>query len=376
MATVGAVEVAIVGGGIIGCAIAYELARRGVSVALVERGQVGGEASGTSAGIISPPSSLATPAEKARLTAQSVLAYPAFIEQLGEETGLDTGWRMRGELMVAFGEADRAGLLRVADMQEGLGFQVEWLDGQAARELEPVLSEQVVGGALVREGGSLFSDQLTRAIAEAARRHGARIVESTPVLEVLTEGERARGLRLSSGELAAGQVVLAAGAWTAGFGLQLGRPLPTVPVKGQMLAIAGAPLLPQRIIGRYGGGYLVPRPDGTVAVGATREWVEFDKRLSARNVARNLELARQVGPALLDGEITSMWAGLRPGSQDEQPLMGQVAGYQGLWVATGHFHTGIQLAVVTAELMASSILAGAPAPQLAPFDPARFQDAG
>ncbi|HEU5422607.1 MAG TPA: FAD-dependent oxidoreductase, partial [Nitrolancea sp.] len=182
MATVGAVEVAIVGGGIIGCAIAYELARRGVSVALVERGQVGGEASGTSAGIISPPSSLATPAEKARLTAQSVLAYPAFIEQLGEETGLDTGWRMRGELMVAFGEADRAGLLRVADMQEGLGFQVEWLDGQAARELEPVLPEQVVGGALVREGGSLFSDQLTRAIAEAARRHGARVIESTLVL--------------------------------------------------------------------------------------------------------------------------------------------------------------------------------------------------
>ncbi|HET7037321.1 MAG TPA: glycine oxidase ThiO [Thermomicrobiaceae bacterium] len=372
------VEVAIAGGGIIGCAIAYELARRGVSVAVVERGQVGHEASGASAGIISPPSALDTPPEKARLTARSVLAYPAYIERLQEETGADSGWRMRGELTVALGEADRAELLRVADMQEGLGFQVEWLDGQAARELEPVLSEQVLGGALVREGGSLFSAQLTRAIAEAARRHGARIIEATPVLEVLTEGERGqvRGLRLSSGELPAGQVVLAAGAWTAGFGLQLGRPLPTVPVKGQMLAIAGAPLMPRRIIGRYGSGHLVPRPDGTVAVGATKEWVEFDKRLSPRNVAWSLELLRQVAPALLEGEIISLWAGLRPGSRDEQPLMGAVPGYQGLWVATGHFQTGIQLAVITAELMAGSIVAGASDPQLAPFSPARFQDAG
>jgi glycine oxidase len=367
-----AVEVAIVGGGIVGCGIAYELARRGASVAVVERGQIGREASGAAAGIISPPSSLDTPPAKARLTARSLLAYPDYIARLQEETGAEIGWKLRGELTVALSETDRDELRQVADLQESLGFHVEWLDAEAARELEPVLPESVLGGALVREGGSLFTYQLTRAVAEAARLRGARLIEATPVLEVLTEGDRARGLRLAEGVLPAEQVVLAAGAWTAAFGLQLGTPLPTVPVKGQMLAIAGAPLMPRRIIGRYGSGHLVPRPDGTVAVGATKEHVAFDRRLSPRNVAWCLELLRQIGPSLLDGEITAMWTGLRPGTPDELPLMGLVPGYERLWVASGHYQTGIQQAVATAELMADAIISGRVDPAMADFSPSRF----
>jgi glycine oxidase len=365
-------DVAIIGGGIIGCALAYELARNGLRVTVIERGTIGREASGASAGIISPPSSIDTPRPKAELTADSILAYPRFIERIEDGTGNRTGFLLRGELTVALTEDEAADLKALADWQEGLGFHVEWLDGPGARSLEPILPESVLGGVLIREAASVFSYDLTRVTALAARRLGAEIIEHTPALGVAMENGRAIGVRLLDGLLPAGQVVLAAGAWTAQLALDLGTPIPTLPSKGQLLAIAGAPIMPRRIIGRYGGGHLVPRTDGTVAVGATKERVGFDKRVVARNTQWCLNLAAELAPSLLDGEVTAMWTGLRPGSADDQPIMGRVPGHDRLWVATGHYHTGIQMAVITADLMASSIIMGSPDPRLQSFSPARF----
>jgi glycine oxidase len=225
---------------------------------------------------------------------------------------------------------------------------------------------------LIREAASVFSYDLTRVTALAARRLGVQIVEHTPAIGIALENGRASGVRLLDGVLPAEHVVLAAGAWTAQLALDLGSPIPTVPSKGQLIAIAGAPNMPRRILGRYGGGHIVPRIDGTVAVGATRERVGFDKRVVAHNTRWCLDLAAELAPSLLDGEITSMWTGLRPGSPDDQPIMGRVPGYERLWVATGHYHTGIQMAVITADLMASSIIMGAPDPRLQAFSPARF----
>ena len=365
-------DVAIVGGGIIGCSLAYELARNGLKVMVFERGAVGREASGAAAGIISPPSSTDNPRVKAELTADSILAYPTFIERIEASTGSRTGFHLRGELTVALDESEVPELQLLADWQEGLGFHVDWLDGSACRDLEPVLPESVLGGVLVREAASVFTYDLTRVTAEAAVRSGARIVEHTPVVGVSVDRGRAVGVRLPDGFVPAGQVVLAAGAWTAQLAGDIGHDVPTFPSKGQMLAIAGAPLMPYRIIGRYGGGHLVPRTDGTVAVGATKERVGFDKRVVASNTQWCLDLATELAPSLLQGEITSMWTGLRPGSADDQPIMGRVPDVDGLWVATGHYQTGIQMAVITADLMASSILVGSPDPRLEAFRLSRF----
>ncbi len=370
----GSPDVAIVGGGIIGCAIAYELGRNGLSVIVVERGSVGREASGAAAGIISPPSSIDTPRVKAELTADSILAYPAFVDRIEEVTGSRTGFLLRGELTVALDEDEAAELRVLADWQEGLGFHVQWLDGDEVRRLESVLPERVLGGVLVHEAASVFTYDLTRVTAEAARATGVQIIEHTPVTGIRLAGGRAVGVETANGLLAAGQVVLAAGAWTSQLAGPLGATIPTLPSKGQMLAIAGAPLMPHRIIGRFGGGHLVPRTDGTVAVGATKERVGFDKRLVARNTQWCLDLAAELAPSLLDGEITSMWTGLRPGSADDQPIMGRVPGVDNLWVATGHYQTGIQMAVITADLMSSSILVGSPDPRLEAFRPSRFDD--
>ncbi|MGA7671988.1 MAG: glycine oxidase ThiO [Nitrolancea sp.] len=365
-------DIAIVGGGIIGCSLAYQLARNGLSVMVFERGSVGREASGAAAGIISPPSSTDTPRVKAELTADSILAYPNFIERIETATGSRTGFQIRGELTVALDESEISELQLLADWQSGLGFHVDWLDGHGARELEPVLSETVLGGVLVHEAASVFTYDLTRVTAEAAIRSGARIVQHTPVVGLAIEHGRAIGVRLTDGFLPAGQVVLAAGAWTAQLAGDAARIIPTFPSKGQMLAIAGAPMMPYRIIGRYGGGHLVPRTDGTVAVGATKERVGFDKRIVASNTQWCLDLAAELAPTLLHGEITSMWTGLRPGSADDQPIMGRVPEVDGLWVATGHYQTGIQMAVITADLLASSILVGSSDPRLEAFRPSRF----
>ncbi len=365
-------DIAIVGGGIIGCSLAYELARNGLSVMIIERGAVGREASGAAAGIISPPSSTDTLRVKAELTADSILAYPNFIERIESATGSRTGFQLRGELTVALHESEIPELQLLADWQSGLGFHVDWLDGPAARELEPSLSENVLGGVLVREAASVFTYDLTRVTAEAAARAGARIVEHTPVVGITVERGRAVGVRVTEGFVPAGQVVLAAGAWTAQVAGDTARIIPTFPSKGQMLAIAGAPRMPYRIIGRFGGGHLVPRTDGTVAVGATKERVGFDKRIVASNTQWCLDLATELAPTLLHGEITSMWTGLRPGSADDQPIMGRVPDVDGLWVATGHYQTGIQMAVITADLLASSILVGSSDPRIEAFSVSRF----
>lgn len=366
-------DVAVIGGGIIGCSIAYELGRNDLSVVVIERGAVGREASGAAAGIISPPSSLDTPRVKSELTADSILAYPDFIERIEELTGSRTGFQQRGEITVALNETEAHDLKLLADWQAELGFHVDWLDRDDAREFEPALPDSVLGGVLVREAASVFSYDLTRVTAEAAVKTGVTIIDHTPVSGVAIDRARVVGVKLPDGILPAGQVVLAAGAWTAQLAGELGVSVPTVPSKGQMLAIADAPVMPYCIIGRYGGGHLVPRTDGTVAVGATKERVGFDKRVVARNTHWCLELAADLAPALLEGEITSMWTGLRPGSADDQPIMGRVPGIDGLWVATGHYQTGIQMAVITADLMASSILVGSTDPRLEAFKPSRFR---
>ncbi|HEX3722288.1 MAG TPA: FAD-dependent oxidoreductase [Nitrolancea sp.] len=365
-------DIAIIGGGIIGCALAYELARNGLRVTVIERGAIGREASGASAGIISPPSAIDTPRPKAELTADSILAYPKFIERIEDGSGSRTGFLLRGELTVALTEEEAADLKALAAWQKGLRFHVEWLDGPGSRSLEPILPESVLGGVLVREAASVFSYDLTRVTALAARRLGVQIIEHTPAIGIAIEHGRANGVRLFDGLLPAGQVVLAAGAWSAQLASDLGSPIPTVPSKGQLIAIAGAPHMPRRILGRYGGGHIVPRTDGTVAVGATKERVGFDRRVVARNTQWCLDLASELAPSLLDGEVTSMWTGLRPGTPDDQPIIGRIPGYDGLWVATGHYHTGIQMAVITADLMSSSIIMGSPDPRLQSFSPARF----
>lgn len=365
-------DVAIVGGGVIGCVIALRLAQAGAAVTLVERGAIGREASGASAGLISPPKpGLPGGMARARLEARSFGMYPALLAELAGATDVDVAYVAGGRLSVALSEAEEAALRETLDWQRGLGFDVDWRDGDAARRMVPALAPTIWGALWCAAAGSVRAAGLTLALARAAAAHGATIREGTPIEGFLRAGRRVAGVRTRGGDIHAGETVLAAGAWTAGLGELLDLTLPTRPVRGQMLALAGAvPPLRHAVAGA--GGFLIPRADRTIAVAATVEEAGFDTRVTPDGLIWLATLIRTLAPNYADALVVATWAGLRPATADDLPLMGRAPGVAGLWVAAGHMRDGILWAPVVGELMAAAILGGTPDPALALFDPGRF----
>ncbi|MCA9880965.1 MAG: FAD-dependent oxidoreductase [Thermomicrobiales bacterium] len=347
----------IVGGGIIGSGTAYELARRGMPVTLVERGRIGGEASWASAGIISLPHRPWQLPERVELGRLSLEAYPALVETLEEMTGIGIDYRRPGEWAVAVDEEHALEEDAVATWQRSLGLDVEDVSPGEARRREPALPDTLLRARFHPGVGSLSVHRLSQALAAAARQLGATVLEETPVGGILREGERVTGVRLQDRDLRADTTVLASGAWTRLLGDTIGVTLPTLPVKGQLIAFANAPLRPARVISGH-GGYVRPRPDGSTMVAATEEYIGFDRRVTGDGVAWLLSLARTLCPVLLEGEIAETWTGLRPGSETNDPLIGPVPGHEGLWVSAGHFRTGAKEGPATATLVAEALTTG------------------
>lgn len=368
MAGSGAGNVVIAGGGVIGSGIAFELAKRGVPVTLVERGRVGGEASWASAGVISLPSRPWVKPERVELGRISLEHFPGLVAELEERTGLAIDYRRPGEWVVAVDD-DRAAAERdVSTWQRGMGLDVEDVPPHAARQTEPALPDSLVAAWFHPNVGSLSVYRLTQALAAAARQLGATVLEETPVGGLLREGDRVTGVRLQDRDIRADTTLLATGAWTRLLGDSLGVVLPTKPVKGQLIAYANAPLRPSCVISGH-GGYVRPRPDGTTMVAATEEDVGFDRRVTGDGVAWLLELTRTICPILLQGEVAETWTGLRPGSDTDNPLIGPVPGLEGLWVSAGHFRTGAKEAPATAMLVAEALTTGEIPPLLEAFFP-------
>ena len=361
-------SVVIVGGGIIGSGIAYELARRGMPVTLVERGRIGGEASWASAGSISLPHRPWQLPERVELGRISLEVYPALVETLEEMTGIGIDYRRPGEWAVAVDEAHAQEEDAVAEWQRGLGLDVEDVTPEEARKREPALPETLLRARFHPGVGSLSVHRLSQALADAARQLGATVLEETPVGGIVREGDRVTGVRLQDRYLHADVTLLASGAWTRLLGDTVGVTLPTLPVKGQLIAFANAPLRPARVISGH-GGYVRPRPDGTTMVAATEEYNGFDRRITGDGVAWLLQLAQTLCPVLLQGEIAETWTGLRPGSETNDPLIGPVPGYDGLWVSAGHFRTGAKEGPGTAILVAEALTTGTIPALLGAFAP-------
>jgi glycine oxidase len=365
----GAGSVVIAGGGVIGSGIAFELARRGVPVTLVERGRIGGEASWASAGIVSLPSRPWMKPERVELGRISLERYPALVAELEERTGLAIDYRRPGEWVIAVDEEHAEAERVVASWQRDMGLDVADVSPAVARQTEPALPDSLVAAWFHPNVGSLSVYRLTQALAMAARQLGATVLEETPVGGLLREGDRVVGVRLQDRDVHADTTVLATGAWTRLLGDPLGVTLPTKPVKGQLIAFANAPLRPACVISGH-GGYVRPRPDGTTMVAATEEDVGFDRRVTGDGVAWLLALTSTLCPVLLQGEVAETWTGLRPGSETGDPLIGPVPGHQGLWVSAGHFRTGAKEAPATALLVAEALATGETPPLLAAFAPA------
>lgn len=370
-------DVVVVGAGIIGTAVAWRCAQRGLSVIVADPDPARG-AWRTAAGMLAPVTELHyTETELLRLNLESLARYPAFAAELTELTGLPTGFRECGTLAIAGDAADLAALRDLHAFGQRLGIDAELLTTAELRDLEPALSPGLAGGLLARGDHQVDPRLLHCAVAAAGELSGVRTVGATAHVDV--RGERATGVVLDDGaRLAAHTVVLAAGAWSGRAGLPAGLAPPVRPVKGQTLRLrlSGEPVLRHVVRGAVQGWpiYLVPRDDGRIVVGASAEEVGYDLTPRAGAVYELLRDAQSVLPELGESTLEEVCTGLRPGSPDNAPLIGP-SGLAGLVLATGHFRNGILLTPITADAVADLVATGTlPAP-VAPFTPSRFEEA-
>jgi glycine oxidase len=363
-------DVAIAGGGVIGGAIAMELARAGLRVAVFDRQQPGLEASWASAGILSPAPENPGMIAMVEMGKASFARYPEFVARVEEISGIKTGFRPKGTLEALFSHDTKAELSTIIAVHHGLGLKAEPLRAEDARELEPALSEEVEAAVLRPEEASIDNRALTVAVLEAAQRSGAEIFPGCGARAVWRESDRCKGLVLQNEKIEAQWTIIAAGCFSAAID-GVARYGPVRPAKGQMVALRADDLKIERVLWSE-KIYLVPRNDGRILAGATVEHAGFDKRVTAGGIEKILSAAIELAPRLKDARIEETWAGLRPDTPDHMPILGPTDA-DGLLMATGHFRSGILLTPITARLMREWITEQRVSVDWERFSPMRFR---
>ncbi|MHB8146207.1 MAG: glycine oxidase ThiO [Vulcanimicrobiaceae bacterium] len=347
-------DVAVVGAGLIGLAIAFELAERGAMVRVFDRGEPGRAASWAGAGMLAPYTEHIEDEAMLELCARSLRAYPAFVERVQAASGIDPHLHLDGIVHAAFDALGVARLSAHAIELARRGIAHDILDREKTLALEPWLGTHVLGALLVRGEGNIDNRRFGRALAAACDARGVTFVRKATDLAVECDDRRVLGVRSGVGFAPCSVVVNATGAWAATLpGVPAAAAPPVYPVKGQMLALA----LPRGFVRHttwVPGAYMVPREDGRLLIGATAENDDFDQRVTAGGIRQLLDAALAAAPTLADFSIGETWAGLRPGTSDGRPFLGRTP-VDGLLLATGHYRNGILLAPVTAALLASSI---------------------
>lgn len=362
-------DVLVIGGGIVGAAIAERLARDGMSVALAERGRIGREASWAAAGLLTPVHPWNYPEPLLRLDAESLGMWPDLVARVAHDVGIDLQLRATGLVMPIETADEAAEAKRRVQWKRDHGERAELLDEAAAREAEPSLRDDTLGALLLPDLAQVRNHRAAPGLAATAAKHGAEVLEDTAVLRLLYQGGRVAGARTTNGDVPARHTILAAGAWS---GALLGEGAPaavrTTPARGQILLLRTRPGELRHMVLGGDGAYLVPRADGRVLAGSTVEYVGFDRSVTVSGVGKVAAAVERLTPSLAEAALEATWAGLRPDTPDHMPVMGEVE--PGLIAATGHFRSGIMLAPVTAEIV-RDLVRGEATRDLAPFDPRR-----
>jgi len=365
-------DAAIAGGGLIGGAIALELARAGLRVGVFDRQEPGKEASWAGAGIISPAPEGPAMIPLVPLGKASLALYPEFVAMVEEIYGESVGYRPKGTLEALFSPDARAELSTVIALHHGLGLTAEPLRAEDARALEPALSEDLEAAVLRPEEASVDNRALTRSVLEAAQRSGVEIFSGSGAEGIWSESGRCVGLKLKNEKVQAEWTIIAAGCFSAGIE-GVTRYAPVVPAKGQMVSLRAEEIEIERVLWSE-KLYLVPRNDGRILAGATVEHVGFDKALTAGAIEKILQAAIELAPRLSSARIEEMWAGLRPDSPDHLPILGPTD-MEGLLMATGHFRSGITLTPITARLVRQWVTEQRVGVDWDRFSPMRFESA-
>jgi glycine oxidase len=366
-------DIIVIGAGIVGCAIAYELARRGAAVRIVEERAAGMGATQAAAGILAPHIEVGSPTPFLDLAVRSLNLFDDFIARVQADSGIPVLYRRSGTLQVATSDEGMRELRNAAARLEAQRVVLDLLDAQAILAEEPHLSHDVVGGLVVPTHGFVAAGDLVRALAGAARRNGAQVSEGSQVRRIVfTNGDVI--VETSRGPLAGSAVVLAAGSWSGHIEIAgLPARAPVRPIRGQLLRLAWKGPLIGRVVWSE-RCYLVPWEDGTLLVGATVEDAGFDERTTAAGVRDLLDAACEIVPGAWTAGFVDARAGLRPASTDLLPIIGASRVFPNLMYATAHYRNGVLLAPVTAAIVADVMLDNRIDPALAAVSPQRFGD--
>ncbi len=359
-------DVVIIGGGIIGCAIAYELSKQNVSVIVIEKAsRVGTEASWAGAGILTSHASTHEPYPE--LCRASLAMYPNLASELKDETDIDIEFIRTGTLSVYFDETEALGLVGLAERRVNRGFTAEVLTPEQTWQLEPVVSKSIAGAVLFPEDGHVRNPKMVTALAKGASKNGARFVLGNAVTGFVRENERVVSAFVNSETIHADNFVIAAGCWSGQLTLMLESPISVSPAKGQIVLLETMPPIFRRTIDGL-GIYIVPRVDGKILLGATVEHVGYDKTPTLDGVKQMIDAAVVIAPELAESKFVETWTGLRPYYKNG-PCIGYLPSYENVVLASGHYKNGILLAPITGKLITELLISGKPSLSLDPFSP-------
>jgi len=353
--------VIIIGGGIIGMLTARELHNAGVDVLVIERGPLGGESSWAGGGIISPLYPWRYSRSVNRLAEISKTIYPGLAQQLQHESGVDC-------------ELITSGLLftDLKERQQAESWAREWsvdlqviTDAHRLHEIEPQVSTAIDCGLWLPDIMQIRNPKLVKAMKGSFDALGIKYFEHTPVQELVIEAGVIKGVKTDAGIYTADKVVIASGAWSAGF-IKGEKNVEVEPVKGQMIMFRGEHGLIKRMV-LSSGHYIIPRKDGRVLAGSTLERTGFDKTITDDATVELRRAAVEIIPALADMEIERQWAGLRPGTEQGIPYICSHPEIDGLYINAGHYRNGVVLGAASARLMAEMVLGQDPSINPAPY---------
>ena len=367
-------DIIIIGGGVIGCAIAYFLRKAGVDVIVVERGEIGergGQASSAAAGLLAPLGPLSGPGPFADLLLSSFAMFPALVPELEEASGVHLHYERTGALRTVRGPKRIPKLQKRMQAWKQLGLAMHWLDGDEARRQEPLLSQEISAAIYIPEESQIQASQLVKAYAQAASNLGAHMYRETEVIDLQRGQDKITGIRTTQGPISCNQVILAMGAWTACYTEWLEMALPVSPLRGQILSYR-QPDTPLRHIIFGDAAYITPKGNSLI-VGATKEEAGFDASVTEEGISWLRDSAIRLLPILRQSEIEATWAGLRPKTPDAKPILGPVPRWNNVILASGHNSVGIILSAITGRAISEYVTTGQMPEVIRPFSLQRFE---
>ena len=377
-------DVIVIGAGVVGCSVAYYLAREGVRVTLLEREAIGSGASAHATGSLSLLGAEFSPGASFELARASYAEFPEIVPELEAATGMDLLYQRRPSLRLALDD-DEADLIKELMVWQQPHVKMRWIDAGEVQSIEPRLSSSIIGAVYEDESAQLDSYRFNLGLARGAELKGAEILHRE-VTGLIANASAITGVRTASGDMHCGAVVVAAGTWSRAFTPWLGFPVPVRPMKGERLLLnyLGEPL--PVLISSPKRGHMISRRDGLTSVGSTggRDYdqrnlfagEEFDRQPTESARLELLQRAIDVLPDLERAELVQQLAGSRPLSPDSKPIIGPVPGWDGIYLATGHTTKGIHLGPVTGRIVADYIGRGSTqvVSDMSEFLPDRFAD--